>query len=69
MNIDASRLPCCCPPNPRGGGNGENQCYTARPENVRVASGRLILEARRGTYQGSNEVGAGQLLVFGLGSA
>ena len=31
-----------------GDGNGERQCY--RPENVRVAGGRLILTARSETY-------------------
>ena len=30
-----------------GGGNGELQIYTDRPENVRVKDGKLILEARR----------------------
>jgi hypothetical protein len=45
-------LPTLLPP-ARGGGNGENQCYTDRPENVRVANGRLVLEARRGDYTGA----------------
>ncbi|MBL8891110.1 MAG: glycoside hydrolase family 16 protein [Planctomycetaceae bacterium] len=30
-----------------GGGNNELQIYTDRPDNVRVADGRLILEARK----------------------
>jgi beta-glucanase (GH16 family) len=30
-----------------GGGNNELQLYTDRPENVRVADGRLIIEARK----------------------
>ena len=41
-----------------GGGNGEKQCYTARPQNVRVQDGRLVLEAVRGAYQGSAAVSA-----------
>ncbi len=30
-----------------GGGNQERQCYTDRPENARVADGRLIITARK----------------------
>ncbi len=35
-----------CEVNAFGGGNHELQMYTDRPENVRVADGKLILEAR-----------------------
>ena len=36
-----------------GGGNDERQCYTDRPENARVADGRLIITARREDFTGS----------------
>eukprot|EP01118_Nematostelium_gracile_P003506 TRINITY_DN1407_c0_g1_i1.p1 TRINITY_DN1407_c0_g1~~TRINITY_DN1407_c0_g1_i1.p1 ORF type:complete len:691 (+),score=218.57 TRINITY_DN1407_c0_g1_i1:2113-4185(+) len=36
-----------------GGGNNEQQCYTARRENVRVENGNLILQARVERYQGT----------------
>ena len=52
------------PTMPRGGGNGEKQCYTPRPENVRVEGGRLILEARRGSYQGTRDVRASSGRAF-----
>lgn len=35
-----------------GGGNDERQCYTDRPENARVADGRLIITARIEDYTG-----------------
>jgi beta-glucanase (GH16 family) len=35
-----------------GGGNNEQQCYTARPENIRVADGFLHLIARQERYTG-----------------
>jgi hypothetical protein len=34
----------------------EEQCYTARPENLRVENGRLVIEARREQYTGSAQV-------------
>ena len=38
--------------NGNGGGNNELQYYTARPENIRVSGGQLVIEARREAYQG-----------------
>lgn len=38
--------------NAQGGGNNELQYYTDRPENTRVADGRLALIARRETFVG-----------------
>ena len=35
-----------------GGGNQERQCYTDRPENIRVADGVLHLMARKETFTG-----------------
>ncbi len=35
-----------------GGGNNERQCYTARPENVRVDGGLLHLRAREESHTG-----------------
>lgn len=35
-----------------GGGNDERQCYTDRPENARVADGRLIITAHKEDYTG-----------------
>jgi beta-glucanase (GH16 family) len=35
-----------------GGGNNELQYYTARPENVRVTGGNLVIEARKESYGG-----------------
>lgn len=35
-----------------GGGNLERQCYTGRPENIRVADGMLHLMARRENFVG-----------------
>lgn len=36
-----------------GGGNNERQCYTGRPENIRVENGLLHLIARPESYTGS----------------
>jgi beta-glucanase (GH16 family) len=36
-----------------GWGNGEAQFYTSRPENARIESGVLIIEARQEKYEGS----------------
>jgi beta-glucanase (GH16 family) len=36
-----------------GGGNGELQCYTNRPQNLRVQNGNLVLTAVPGRYTGS----------------
>jgi len=36
-----------------GGGNGELQCYTKRPENSRVENGNLIITARQEKYTGT----------------
>jgi hypothetical protein len=33
-----------------GGGNGELQCYTSRPQNIKVTNGNLVLTAIPGTY-------------------
>ncbi|MDM5179259.1 family 16 glycosylhydrolase [Massilia sp. DJPM01] len=35
-----------------GGGNNELQYYTARPENIRVTGGELVIEARKEAYMG-----------------
>ncbi|MFL6659805.1 MAG: carbohydrate-binding protein [Massilia sp.] len=35
-----------------GGGNSELQYYTARPENIRVTGGELVIEARKEAYMG-----------------
>ncbi len=35
-----------------GGGNNEKQCYTDRPENIRVAGGKLHLMAREERFTG-----------------
>lgn len=40
--------------NGNGGGNGEAQYYTDRPENLRIEDGCLIIEAHREEYQGKN---------------
>jgi len=37
-----------------GGGNGELQCYTNRPQNLKISNGNLILTAVPGTYTGSS---------------
>ena len=41
-----------------GWGNGEKQYYTARSENVRVADGCLIIQARKETYESSQYTSA-----------
>jgi beta-glucanase (GH16 family) len=41
-----------------GFGNNELQYYTARPENVRVAGGNLVIEARREDWQGRHYTSA-----------
>lgn len=38
--------------NGNGGGNNELQYYTARPENIRVTGGELVIEARKEVYLG-----------------
>lgn len=38
--------------NGNGGGNNELQYYTARPENIRVTGGSLVIEARQEAYMG-----------------
>lgn len=38
--------------NGNGGGNNELQYYTARPENIRVTGGALVIEARKEAYLG-----------------
>lgn len=38
--------------NGNGGGNNELQYYTARPENIRVTGGELVIEARKEAYMG-----------------
>ncbi|GIX20684.1 MAG: hypothetical protein KatS3mg120_2360 [Erythrobacter sp.] len=35
-----------------GGGNGERQCYTDRPENIAVEGGLLLLKARKERFAG-----------------
>jgi beta-glucanase (GH16 family) len=39
---------------PAGKVNDEDQAYTSRPENIRVADGKLILEAKKEDYQGAS---------------
>ena len=41
-----------------GWGNNEWQFYTDRPENIRVAKGKLIIEARKEDYRGSDYTSA-----------
>ncbi len=38
--------------NGNGGGNNELQYYTARPENIRVTGGELVIQARKEAYMG-----------------
>lgn len=38
-----------------GGGNNERQCYTPRPDNVRVKDGSLVLTAKKEAYTGPAE--------------
>lgn len=40
--------------NGHGGGNNELQYYTARPENLYLKDGLLVLEARKESYKGKN---------------
>ncbi|WP_148717076.1 carbohydrate-binding protein [Chitinolyticbacter meiyuanensis] len=39
--------------NAQGGGNNELQYYTSRAENARIENGKLVIEARRENYTGS----------------
>jgi len=48
-----------------GWGNNEMQYYTARPENVRVEGGQLVIEARQERYQGKDYTSA-RLKTAGL---
>ncbi len=48
-----------------GWGNAELQHYTDRPENARVESGHLVIEARKETY-GGNEYTSARLKTAGL---
>ena len=48
-----------------GWGNKELQHYTDRPENLRVAGGNLIIEARRETY-GQSDYTSGRIKTAGL---
>lgn len=48
-----------------GWGNKELQHYTGRPENVRVAGGMLIIEARRERY-GGNDYTSARIKTAGL---
>lgn len=41
--------------NGNGGGNNEAQYYTARPENVRVEDGNLVLQARKEEYNWNSQ--------------
>ena len=41
-----------------GWGNNEMQFYTARPENVRVEGGHLVIEARKERYEGKDYTSA-----------
>jgi len=36
-----------------GGGNAELECYTARPQNVYLSNGNLVLHAQKETYTGT----------------
>jgi beta-glucanase (GH16 family) len=48
-----------------GFGNGELQYYTARPENVAIDSGDLVIEARHDYYLGDKEFTSARLLTNG----
>jgi peptidoglycan/xylan/chitin deacetylase (PgdA/CDA1 family) len=48
-----------------GWGNNEMQFYTARPENVRVEDGHLVIEARKERYEGKDYTSA-RLKTAGL---
>ncbi len=41
-----------------GWGNNESQYYTDKPKNVRIQNGKLIIEAHKEPYQGSNYTSA-----------
>lgn len=47
-----------------GWGNAELQHYTARPENVRVGDGHLVITARKENYEGSTATSA-RLITMG----
>ena len=55
-----------------GWGNNELQSYTARPQNVRVERGNLVIEARRedftGTYGKARQYTSARLTTQGLGA-
>ena len=42
--------------NAHGGGNGEEQFFVDRPENVRVENGNLVLEARKEQFESSGQL-------------
>jgi beta-glucanase (GH16 family) len=42
--------------NAHGGGNGEEQFFVDRPENVRVENGNLIIEARKERFESSGQL-------------
>lgn len=44
--------------NGAGGGNGEAQYYTDRPENLRIENGCLVIEAHKEEYKGKNYTSA-----------
>jgi beta-glucanase (GH16 family) len=48
-----------------GFGNGELQYYTARPENVRVDNGSLVIEVRRDNYLGDKAFTSARLVTNG----
>lgn len=48
-----------------GFGNGELQYYTARPENVFIESGNLVIEARRENYLGDKAFTSSRLITNG----
>jgi beta-glucanase (GH16 family) len=50
-----------------GWGNSELECYTDRPENVRIEDGVLIIEAREEEYENCDYTSA-RLKTLGLGS-
>lgn len=52
-------------PNGDGWGNNELQYYTARPENVRVDNGLLLITAREESYEGAGYTSA-RLITKGL---
>lgn len=48
-----------------GFGNGELQYYTARPENVYIDNGNLVIEARRESYLGDKAFTSSRLVTNG----